>query len=598
MKTTRSCFAIALLLIASLASSPLRACKLGRLAVLHVTMNGRSPMVAVKFNGADTQMVLDSGAFFSMISAASAAQFKLRVSDPPGDIRVTGVDGYSAGVMMTTVKEFTLADTKFTGVQFLVGGSEPGNGAVGMLGQNVLGVGDVEYDLANGLVSLLRPHDCRKTDMAFWADAQLPYSMMEIHHFDDAAKHTVGTASVNGAKIQVLFDTGAYASILSLRAAARAGIKPGDDGVVPAGETSGIGRRLVSTWVAPFASFKIGEEEIRNTRLRIGAVDVEDVDMLIGADFFLSHHIYVSNDQEKLYFTYNGGPVFNLSISNQAPQVVGNLPAPAAEAAEHLDAAAYERRGNAAAARHDYPHALADLTRACELEPKVASHFFHRGEAYWHSAQAPKALEDFNQALLLNPEYVDALLTRAFLYLDSDQPQESRARANTDLQAADRLLAREADQRAQLATSYVVLDQFALAIAQLDMWLDAHRDDAKRGSELNERCWARALWGQDLERAEADCNTALKLRAKESNEYAAVLDSRGLVRLRRGNYSGAIADYDAALARRPHLVWSLYGRGIAKMRLGKSAEGQADLAAASAESADITKRASGYGIVP
>ena len=37
--------------------------------------------------------------------------------------------------------------------------------------------------------------------------------------------------------------------------------------------------------------------------------------MLIGADFFLSHHVYVANSQRKLYFTYNGGPVFNLTTT-------------------------------------------------------------------------------------------------------------------------------------------------------------------------------------------------------------------------------------------------------------------------------------------
>jgi hypothetical protein len=33
--------------------------------------------------------------------------------------------------------------------------------------------------------------------------------------------------------------------------------------------------------------------------------------MLLGADFFVSHRIYVSNAQHKMYFTYNGGPVFS-----------------------------------------------------------------------------------------------------------------------------------------------------------------------------------------------------------------------------------------------------------------------------------------------
>jgi hypothetical protein len=83
----------------------------------------------------------------------------------------------------------------------------------------------------------------------------------------------------------------------------------------------------VQTWIAPFASFRIGDEEIRNTHLRIWDTGLRDVDMLIGADFFLSHRIYVASSQHKLYFTYNGGPVFNLTFSPSTQAVTGPAPA-------------------------------------------------------------------------------------------------------------------------------------------------------------------------------------------------------------------------------------------------------------------------------
>ena len=51
--------------------------------------------------------------------------------------------------------------------------------------------------------------------------------------------------------------------------------------------------------------------------------------MLIGADFFLSHRVYVANSQRKLYFTYNGGPVFNLTAG---PAMADNSRAPAGPA--------------------------------------------------------------------------------------------------------------------------------------------------------------------------------------------------------------------------------------------------------------------------
>lgn len=94
-------------------------------------------------------------------------------------------------------------------------------------------------------------------------------------------------------------------------------------------------------------------------------------------------------------------------------------------------------------------------------------------------------------------------------------------------------------------------------------------------SPLNSACWARAVRGVELERALKDCDGAIALAPE-----AAYLDSRGLVRLRLRNYAGAIADYDAALARRPTQSTSLYGRGLAKRAQCDTVGGDADLAAA------------------
>src|SRR5258707_7596208 len=142
---------------------------------------------------------------------------------------------------------------------------------------------------------------------------------MDIETVLQARLHTIGEGYVNGQKIRVMFDTGAYTSVLSLRAAARAGIKTDSPGVVEAGYSGGIGRSRVKNYLATASSFKIGDnEEIKNARLRIQDLDLVDTDMLLGSDFFVSHHIFVANSQRKLYLTYNGGPGFNLTRTPSA----------------------------------------------------------------------------------------------------------------------------------------------------------------------------------------------------------------------------------------------------------------------------------------
>ena len=111
---------------------------------------------------------------------------------------------------------------------------------------------------------------------------------------------------------------------------------------------------------------------------------------------------------------------------------------------------------------------------------------------------------------------------------------------------------------------------------------------------LNSRCWARALGGQELDKALADCNTALKLKPNTAD----FLDSRGLVQLRRGELDRSIADYDAALALAPRSPASLYGRGLAKLLKGLQAAGKADLDAASAIQPQIAERFASFGLKP
>jgi tetratricopeptide (TPR) repeat protein len=590
--------AVLLLRVAASPTAAFADCTLAKLAELPVTMEGLRPVVPVKINGIDSRLIVDSGAFYSMLSPGSAAELKLRLELPPYALRVSGIGG-STQTWVTTVKDFMLASIPVHHVQFIVGGNEF-NGAAGVLGQNVLRIADVEYDLAAGAIRLVRPKGCRKETLAYWAKSG-PVSVIDIEPTNALFPHTIGTAYLNGTKIQVMFDSGSDASLLTLHAAERAGVKPDGPGAIPAGFSHGIGERLVQTWIAPFASFKLGDEEIRNTHLRIGDTPrAADADMLLGTDFFLSHRIYVSNDQSKLYFTYNGGKVFNLTTTLQkpaqsAPSAAGTATASAsppgeAAGAEPASAAEFSRRGTAFAARRDFEHALADLTHACELAPEEPAYFYQRGLAHWNNGQPDLALTDFDQALKLKPDDLEALMARARLRLS----RGDAAAAGPDLDAADRLAAKEADLRLTLGEYYDRSGQMARAIAQYDLWIAAHRGEIKVATALNSRCWARALLAQGLDKALDDCNAAVRINPKA----AQFLDSRGLVWLRRGDYKKSKADYDAALSLEPKLAWSLYGRGLDQLRLGDAGAGRADIAAATALRPKIAEEAGKFGIVP
>ncbi len=601
-------------------------CKLGKIIEFPITMTGMGPLTTAKVNGRDVRFMVDSGSFWSVISPGSAAELNLSTYAAPFGFYMLGVGGSRTNMSVTKVREITLAGVPLHNVEFLVGGSQISAG-IGVLGQNVLHIADVEYDLGQGVIRLMKSVDCpRDTPLVYWADKTTDYSELKIEPTTQQSPHAIGRASVNGVEIRVMFDSGAGLSTLSLKAAARVGIRPDSPGVVPGGPLHGFGNATFPSYIAPFASFKLGEEEIRNTKLRIADIDLPNADMLIGPDFFLSHRIYVANSRHTIYFTYNGGPVFNLTAANHAASAPSQtMPAaadakPDASAASNSgsavpgagdpssspsqatqpfvegtgDAADFSRRGAAMASRRDYSDALIALSRACDLAPDNSEYLYQRAIVYWQMKDPAAAMTDLNQALKLKPDYLAALLARAQLSLQKG----NKDRMISDLEAANSAASKQEDMRFEMAVTYERADLLDAAVAQYDLWIDAHPEDARVPFALNSRCWVRAVGAHDLELALKDCNAALKRAPKGSEFYAHVANSRGLVWLRMGSYEKSIADYDSAIKINPKDASSWYARGIDELRLQKPGESQADIAQAEALSPTVAERFSRHGIAP
>jgi tetratricopeptide (TPR) repeat protein/predicted aspartyl protease len=569
-------------------------CKLNTLAELPVTMSGFSPTIKTKINGQDATFIVDSGAFYSTISPAAAARLGLKVGPAPAGFYVRGVGGRSdAGV--TNVKVFNLAGANLRNLDFLTAGESFGD-AAGLLGQNILGILDVEYDFANSVIRLFKPEGCGDAAMAYWAGDK-PFSVARFGATTPLNPHINAGATVNDQNIRVILDTGAYRSVLSLKTAARAGVTPQSPGTLAGGQTSGIGRRTVESWIGAFDSFGFGGEKIANTRLRIGDVGLEEADMLLGADFFMSHRVFVSNSQHKVYFTYNGGPVFKFdrtqarAAAEPSPSSSSPPPAPATEdPTAPTDAAGFTRRAAALTTRGEFAKAIDDLSRAVELEPANPQAWFDRALAQLRIGRPLLAMADLDKALALKPDHVQALLVRGRLYLANKDEKRGRA----DLEEAIRLSPKDEDVHLTVGGVYLNARLFEAAIGQYDQWIAANPKSTRMPGVLNQRCWARATWGKELDKALGDCDRALKLQPRTSN----ILDSRGLVKLRLGQVDAAIADYDAALALQPKVAWSLYGRGLARLKKGMTAEGDADIKSAVAIAPRIADEAKSFGVAP
>lgn len=110
---------------------------------------------------------------------------------------------------------------------------------------------------------------------------------------------------------------------------------------------------------------------------------------------------------------------------------------------------------------------------------------------------------------------------------------------------------------------------------------------------LSRRCVARAIWGKELDKAVADCDASLI-----AGPTPVTLARRGLAHLRAADFAAALDDYDAAYRADGDIVTALYGRGLAKKKLGRGPEGDADLAAATARNADVAADFAAMGLKP
>jgi tetratricopeptide (TPR) repeat protein len=579
---------LAALALALQAPAALAGCVLQKVLELPVTVENLRPLVPVKINGKDVKLFIDTGAFFSSLNPATATKLGLHLDPLPANLEVRGLTG-RIDMHATRAKELELGGVTLHGVDLLVDEHALGGGE-GIIGENLLSGLDAEYDFANGVMRLFQPKGCGGASLAYWAHSGDAFGELHIDPVEGGRNSISGNATLNGTLIHVMFDTGSPRSLLTLEAARRAGVRTNGPDVVRAGVVGGAGREVVASWLAPIQSLDIGSEQVKATRLRIADIDSNAADMFVGADFFLSHRVYVARSQSRIYFTYNGGPVFNLE---QPPS--GSSPAsPAASAPESdqssddpKDAAGFNRRAAAFVSRREYGRAIDDYTRAIALAPDDPTNFDERGRARMFDRQPVLAMDDFDQALRLKPDDSKALAMRGGLRLRN----KDLAGARADFGAAMKY---DPNLELQIASAYVDAGLFEDALAHYDAWIGAHPKTEDLAGPLNGRCWTRALSGRDLQKALADCQASLQLQP----DIPQVLDSRGLVRLRMGDLDKAISDYDAVLKVAPKTAWSLYGRGVAELRKGLKDEGAADVAAAAAINPRLPELARSYGLAP
>lgn len=260
--------------------------------------------IAGSINGTPATMLIDTGAFDTVLTSTGAGRRKLSMRATGHYAKGIGGD---AAIYQAQVDDFSAGPLQ-TGRRWMPVLAEfdapPAYDA--LIGAPFLLQADLELSLATKKLRFFRPSNCGDAFLAYWDEAAV---VIPFEPSNDPSPNPQFTVLVNGKKMRAMIDTGTGSSVIGLKAAQRAGLVLDAPGVSRASDSVGIGARRVAGWHTTFATFQIGDEVVRNAQ--VGVIDWNGhVDILLGADFLRSHRVLIAMSQQKIYLSYLGGEPF------------------------------------------------------------------------------------------------------------------------------------------------------------------------------------------------------------------------------------------------------------------------------------------------
>ncbi|MDB5364354.1 MAG: hypothetical protein JWM77_281 [Rhodospirillales bacterium] len=317
---------VILALAAVTATSPAAAeCTLVRISEFPVRLHGTVPLLPAKIRGEKVEFVIATGANLTQIDRGIAERLALPRDDQSG-LRVYGA-GREMKLERVTVPGLELPGATAPGDlrMALAPAAQHASGIAGVLGNDFWTKADIEFDLPHQRVAMYQSKGCDVAPTP-WTAAPDQVSLRGRDVFQ-----TMLQVEIDGVQLLALLDTAAPQTVMPWRTARRLGVTPSDPDLVAAGRWRGLDGNPVEIRTHAFRSFKIGEEQIQRPRLAIAELGSESRgdtgshlsqdggwDLLLGADWLNAHRVYVQSRERKLWFTYEGGPVFRpTSDANQ-----------------------------------------------------------------------------------------------------------------------------------------------------------------------------------------------------------------------------------------------------------------------------------------
>ncbi len=189
-------------------------------------------------------------------------------------------------------------------------------------------------------------------------------------------------------------------------------------------------------------------------------------------------------------------------------------------------------------------------------EPATARGYYERALVHEQSRRYAEAVADYSKAIELDPRFVEAYFSRSSLYAGHPAlDKREYAKAVADLSKILEIDPRDFSARFNRALAYESLREYDKAIADYTKVMEGDTDFSRNGDGKG-KCLARAhhyrgrayqWYKQDSDRAVADYTEALRL----DSEIEMVHYRRGQAYNALKEYAKALADFNVALERNP-----------------------------------------------
>ncbi|MGC8524839.1 MAG: aspartyl protease family protein [Acidibrevibacterium sp.] len=301
----------ALFLGACAAAAP-EQCVVDRITEFPVPMTRDFALVPTRLDGHDAYLLLDTGAGVTMLSHDIADRLALMPEDRLFPAAVQGVGG-------VTLTRRLIVDT------FEVGGIDLGKQAImtterglfrdfdpppdGIIGGDFLSQFDVDIDLPEKRVGLYRAHACRAPFAPPWPGFTLYRVPARL---TDGGQFLIDVA-VDGVPLVAMLDSGAEETAINARAMNKLGLTADTLAHDPVREERGIDMNRRLSHRHHFAKLKIGAETYRDPAIWVSDMPLLSADMLLGADFFQTHRLWLSFSRRVVFVTVSddGDSPFN-----------------------------------------------------------------------------------------------------------------------------------------------------------------------------------------------------------------------------------------------------------------------------------------------